>query len=63
MSTEKTKFPGSDALADEISSFVNAVMNGTEPIVSGRDGRRALKYVLAIIDQIERGCGNFEAAS
>ena len=63
LSTEKTKFPGSDALADEISSFVNAVMNGTEPIVSGRDGRRALKYVLAIIDQIERGCGNFEAAS
>ena len=60
--TEKTKFPGSDALADEISSFVNAVMNGTEPIVSGSDGRRALKYVLAIIDQIERGCGNFESA-
>jgi predicted dehydrogenase len=60
--TEKTRFPGSDALADEISSFVNAVLNRTEPIVSGRDGRRALKYVLAIIDQIERGCGNFEVA-
>jgi predicted dehydrogenase len=62
VSTEKTRFPGSDALADEISSFVNAVMNRTEPVVSGRDGRRALKYVLTIIDQIERGCGKFEAA-
>jgi predicted dehydrogenase len=62
VSTEKTKFPGSDALADEISSFVNAVMNGTEPMVSGPDGRRALKYALAIIDQIERGCGSFEVA-
>jgi len=62
VSTEKTKFPGSDALADEISSFVTAIINGTEPMVSGPDGRRALKYALAIIDQIERGCGNFEAA-
>jgi len=59
--TEKTKFPGSDALADEISSFVNAVINRTKPVVSGPDGRRALKYALAIIDQIERRCGNFEA--
>lgn len=60
VSTVKTKFPGSDALADEISSFVHAVMNGTEPMVSGPDGRRALKYALGIIDQIERGYGNFE---
>lgn len=61
ITTHKTKFPGSDALADEISSFVHAVMNGAKPVVSGPDGRRALKYALGIIDQIERGCRNFQA--
>ncbi|UCF56957.1 MAG: Gfo/Idh/MocA family oxidoreductase [Deltaproteobacteria bacterium] len=61
VTTNKTKFPGSDPLADEISSFVHAVMNGVEPVVSGPDGRRALKYALGIIDQIERGCRNFQA--
>jgi predicted dehydrogenase len=61
VTTNKTKFPGSDPLADEISSFVHAVMNGAEPVVSGPDGRRALKYALGIIDQIERGCRNFQA--
>ena len=61
VTTNKTKFPGRDALADEIFSFVNSVMNGAEPVVSGPDGRRALKYALGIIDQIERGCRDFQA--
>ena len=60
VTTSKTKFPGNDPLADEISSFVHAVMNGVEPVVSGPDGRRALEYALGIIDQIERGCRNFQ---
>jgi predicted dehydrogenase len=61
VTTNKTKFPGNDPLADEISSFVHAIMNGEEPVVSGRDGRRALQYALGIIDQIERGCKDFQA--
>lgn len=55
----KMKFPNTDPLADEVSSFVNAVTNGSEPVVTGRDGRRALEIALEIIDQIERGCKNF----
>ena len=60
VTTNKTKFPGNDPLADEISSFVRAVMNGEEPVVSGPDGRRALQYALGIMDQIERGCRDFQ---
>ena len=58
---EKTKFPGRDPLADEISSFVDAVVNRSKPVVSGADGRRALEVALGIIDQIESGSKNFQA--
>jgi predicted dehydrogenase len=61
VTSNRTQFPGSDPLADQISSFVDSVINGSEPVVSGEDGRRALKYALGIIDQIERGCRNFQA--
>ncbi len=61
ITTDKTKYPDSDPLADEVSSFVEAVVNGSEPVVSGKDGRRALKYALGIIDQIERDCNNFQS--
>lgn len=63
VTSDKMQFPGKDPLAEEISSFVNAVINGSEPIVSGRDGRNALKTALDIIDQIERGYKNFQAIS
>lgn len=61
LTSNKTTFPGRDPLADEISSFVTAVINGSDPVVTGEDGRRALKVALGIIDQIERGCKNFQA--
>jgi predicted dehydrogenase len=61
LTADKIRFPDSDPLADEISSFVNVVMNGYSPVVTGRDGRRALQFALGIIDQIERGCNNFQA--
>ena len=61
ITSNKMEFPDSDPLADEISSFVNAVINESEPIVTGRDGLRALKYALGIIGQIERGCKYFQA--
>ena len=60
VATSKEKFEGTDPLADEISSFVFAVRNDSEPIVTGEDGRNALSVALSIIHQIERGCRNFE---
>ncbi len=59
LTSDKMEFPGSDPLADQIASFVNTVIGKTKPVVSGQDGRRALKFALAIIDQIESGCGHF----
>ena len=61
LTSEKIKYPDSDPLADEISSFVNVVMNGSSPVVTGQDGRKALEVALGIIDQIKRGCKNFQA--
>ena len=55
------EFPDRDPLADEISSFVNSVINGSEPVVSGDDGRKALEVALGIIGQIERGSRSFQA--
>jgi predicted dehydrogenase len=59
--SDKIEFPGSDPLADQIASFVRTVMNKSKPVVSGQDGRRALKFALAIIDQIESGCREFRS--
>jgi predicted dehydrogenase len=55
-------FPGSDPLADQIASFVHCVRNGCEPVVPGRDGRRALQVALGIIEQIKQGSKIFQAA-
>ena len=61
LTPEKIKFPGRDPLADEISSFVDAVVNRSDPVVSGEDGRRALEVALGIIRQIESGSKGFRA--
>ncbi len=63
MTSNTMTYPGSDPLADQIASFVNAVTNGSRPVVTGSDGRNALRVALAIIDQIERGCRNFQTIS
>ena len=60
VTSTETAFPDSDPLADQIASFVDVVLSGSSPVVSGRDGRRALEVSLGIIDQIERGCKNFQ---
>jgi predicted dehydrogenase len=60
--TSKEEYSETDPLNDEISSFINAVANGSDPVVSGEDGRNALRVALNIIDQIERGCKNFKPA-
>ena len=54
LSPEETEFPDRDPLADEIASFVDAVIHGYKPVVSGEDGRRTLEVALGIIAQIER---------
>ena len=59
VTTNKEKYDDSDPLNDEITAFINAVMNRSEPVVTGEDGRNALRIALNIIDQIERGCQNF----
>ena len=51
---KEEEFPDSDPLADQIKSFVGAIRNGTEPKVSGDDGKKALAVALSIIDQIKR---------
>jgi predicted dehydrogenase len=61
VTSNRMQFPGRDPLADEVDSFIHAVLEGSEPVVSGHDGRRALQYALAIIDQIERGSRKFQA--
>jgi len=48
------EFPDSDPLADQLSSFVEAIQKGTEPKVSGAEGMKALAVSLSIIEQITR---------
>ena len=62
VATSKENYSETDPLNDEISSFVSAVANGSDPVVTGEDGRNALGVALNIIDQIERGCKNFSPA-
>lgn len=48
ISMEEKSFTQSDALMAEIRSFVDVIKNGTQPVVSGEDGRRALEVALQI---------------
>ncbi|MCP4682362.1 MAG: Gfo/Idh/MocA family oxidoreductase [Desulfobacterales bacterium] len=61
INVDKTRFNDCDPLADEISSFVNAVINRSNPVVTGEDGRKALEVALDIIDQIARGARRFQS--
>jgi hypothetical protein len=56
---EIEEFPYSDPLADQISSFVESVITGSEPVVTGQDGLKALQISLEIIDQIKSGPNRF----
>ena len=58
---ETIEYSYSDPLADEIASFVDAVKSGGSPVVSGKDGKQALKLSLGIIDQIKEGCNGFKS--
>ncbi|NIR33342.1 MAG: Gfo/Idh/MocA family oxidoreductase [Desulfuromonadales bacterium] len=45
---EEKSFAQCDALLEEIKAFLDAVRNGTEPVVSGEDGKRALELAMRI---------------
>lgn len=49
---EEFSFPDSDALLAEIKSFVNAILTGTKPMVSGAEGRRALATAMDITQKV-----------
>ncbi|MBF0118768.1 MAG: Gfo/Idh/MocA family oxidoreductase [Desulfobacterales bacterium] len=53
MNINKRSFDKSDALYEELKSFVKSVKNRETPEVSGIVGRDALKVALNIIDQIK----------
>ncbi len=44
--------PEKDALTMELESFVDAVSNNKQPIISGEDGLRALEVAMLIMDKI-----------
>jgi predicted dehydrogenase len=43
----------SDYLGDEIRSFIEAVRTRGNPLVTGRDGKRALEVAIMIKDRLE----------
>ena len=53
MGIKQRSFAKGDALADELSSFVNAVIRRESPEVTGQMGRDALKIALNVMEQIK----------
>lgn len=52
-----------DVLMDEISSFVAAIAGGTQPTVSGEDGKKALALAVEISQRINHSRGARAASS
>lgn len=52
---EKVKIRKKDALKVELKSFIDCVRNKKKPIVSGFEGRQALRVALDILDKINAG--------
>jgi predicted dehydrogenase len=51
---EHLSFEKADSLGSEVGAFVESVRNREVPLVSGRDGRNALRVALSIMDQIKK---------
>ncbi len=49
---EKIKMKKEEPLKAELEAFIQAVRTGVKPIVSGREGREALKVALQVMEQI-----------
>lgn len=45
-------FDAADPLQAEIAAFIDAIQNGTPPLVSGEDGKRALQTAIEITRQV-----------
>lgn len=52
VSMEEKSFDQGDALKAEISSFLDCIRSGRQPVVSGRDGKRALETALMISNKL-----------
>jgi predicted dehydrogenase len=59
MDINQLSFTKSDALEDELKSFVRSVKRRKAPEVTGKVGREALKIALSIMDQINRTSNRF----
>ena len=55
MSMEQSTFETADCLESELTAFVKSVRHREPPLISGRDGRNALRVARDILDQIEVG--------
>ena len=49
---EKRSFEQGDPLKDEINAFIAAVRDGTQPLVTGADGKRALEAAIKITGKL-----------
>jgi predicted dehydrogenase len=52
VSIEEESFDQGDALRDEIAAFLAAVKTGSEPVVTGEDGLRALETAIRIAELV-----------
>ena len=57
---EQPEFKEVNALKLELESFVNAIAKGERPVVSGKDGLKALRVAELIIQKIEESIKNCE---
>jgi predicted dehydrogenase len=53
--SEESKFENGDALLEEIKHFVDCIETGSNPLVSGDAGRRALETAIKISQLIQQG--------
>ncbi len=61
MSLEHKTFSNVDSLNAELSAFIESVRTGQTPLVSARDGRRALEVAMDILAQIKIRTGRVMA--
>ncbi|UCD87014.1 MAG: Gfo/Idh/MocA family oxidoreductase [Desulfobacterales bacterium] len=59
MFLQRKTFEDSDSLESELEAFVQSVRTREVPLVSGKEGRNALRVALSIVEQIEATNRNF----
>ncbi|MGB6976805.1 MAG: Gfo/Idh/MocA family oxidoreductase [Gammaproteobacteria bacterium] len=61
--SEEQAFGQGDALRDEVAAFLEAIRNGTPPLVSGEAGTQALATALRITDIVTKQSAHFANAA